>query len=72
MLDGRSNKVRILRRSDLTHIGNFGYGDRFAGGLTTPHDLSVDSHGNLYVTESGEGKRVQRFLYTGLGPATLP
>ena len=72
MLDGRSNQVRILRRSDLTHIGNFGYGGRLAGGLTTPHNLSVDSHGNLYVTESGEGKRVQRFLYTGLGPARLP
>ena len=70
MLDGRSGKVRILRRSDLTHLGDFGYGGRFAGGLTTPHNLAVDSRSNLYITESGEGKRVQRFLYKGLGPAT--
>ena len=71
-VDGRSNRVRILRRSDVKHLADFGYGGQFAGGLTTPHNLSVDSEGNLYVTESGEGKRVQRFLYTGLGPATLP
>ena len=70
MLDGRSGKVRILRRRDLTHLGDFGHGGRFAGGLTTPHNLAVDSRGNLYITESGEGKRVQRFLYKGLGPVS--
>jgi len=32
--------------------------------------MATDSRGNVYVTESAEGKRVQRFLYKGLGPAS--
>ena len=28
--------------------------------------------GNLYITETYEGKRVQKFVYKGLGPATPP
>jgi hypothetical protein len=71
MLDGRSNRVWILQRADLKILGSFGHGGRFAGGLTTPHNMATDSKGNIYVTESGEGKRVQRFLYKGLGPAEM-
>jgi hypothetical protein len=32
----------------------------------------VDSQGGLYITETYEGKRVQRSVYKGLGPATPP
>ena len=71
MLDGRSEKVWILRRSDLTLLGSFGHGGRFPGGMTTAHNMTTDASGNIYVTESGEGKRVQRFLYKGLGPAEM-
>ncbi len=69
MLDGRSEKVWILRRSDLKLLGSFGEGGHFPGGMTTAHNMTTDAKGNIYVTESGEGKRVQRFLYKGLGPA---
>lgn len=69
MLDGRSEKVWILRRSDLKLLGSFGEGGHFPGGMTTAHNMATDSKGNIYVTESGEGKRVQRFLYKGLGSA---
>jgi len=71
MLDGRSEKVWILRRADLKVLGSFGHGGHFPGGMTTAHNMTTDSKGNIYVTESGEGKRVQRFLYKGLGPAQL-
>jgi len=71
MLDGRSDKVWILRRADLKILGNFGCGGHFPGCLTTPHNMATDGKGNIYVTESAEGKRVQRFLYKGLGPAQL-
>jgi hypothetical protein len=39
--------------------------------MTTAHNMATDSKGNIYVTESGEGKREQRFLYKGLGPAQM-
>ena len=33
---------------------------------------AVDGAGHLYITETYEGKRVQKFVYRGLGPATTP
>jgi len=32
----------------------------------------TDSHGNIYVTETFEGKRVQKFVYKGEGPIRAP
>ena len=69
VVDGRNERVWILRRSDLRVIGEFGHASHFGGGFTVAHNIGIDSRNNLYVTESLEGKRVQRFLYTGLGPA---
>src|SRR6476660_3175679 len=34
------------------------------------HSIAIDSKGNLYTTETYEGKRLQRFLYKGLAPVT--
>jgi hypothetical protein len=31
------------------------------------HNLAVDSKGNLYITETYEGKRVQKFIHTETG-----
>jgi DNA-binding beta-propeller fold protein YncE len=64
--DHASSKVWIVRRSDLTVLGSFGYGGHFGGGFTIAHNIATDSKGNLYVTEGLEGKRVQRFLYKGM------
>ena len=68
--DGRSDKVWILRRSDLQILGSFGHGGHYAGGFTIAHNIATDSKGNIYVAETLEGKRVQRFKYTGMGPAS--
>ena len=70
VVDGRNERVWILRRSDLRMIGEFGHASHFGGGFTVAHNIGIDSSNNLYVTESLEGKRVQRFLYKGLGPRT--
>jgi hypothetical protein len=32
----------------------------------------MDSRGNLFIGETYEGKRVQKFVYAGLGPAQAP
>ncbi|MBM3776936.1 MAG: hypothetical protein FJW23_01690 [Acidimicrobiia bacterium] len=68
--DHASSKVWILRRETMEVVGSFGYGGHFVGGFTITHNIATDSKGNLYVTEGLEGKRVQRFLYKGMGPAT--
>jgi hypothetical protein len=34
------------------------------------HSIAVDSRGNLYTTETYEGKRLQKFVFTGLGRVT--
>ena len=34
--------------------------------MTTPHSIDVDKRGNIYIGETWEGKRVQRYLYKGL------
>jgi DNA-binding beta-propeller fold protein YncE len=63
--DGRNEKVWIVRRSDLQVVGSFGRAGHFAGGFTVAHDIAVDSKGSLYVAETLEGKRVQRFKMVG-------
>ena len=72
VLDGDNKKVWILRRSDLEVLGSFGRGGHFAGQFTMPHSLATDSDGNLYIGETLEGKRVQRFKYVGLREAAAP
>ncbi len=61
-VDGMNQKVWIVRRSDLSIAGSFGFGGHMAGGFTAAHSLAVDSQGNIYVGETLEGKRVQRFV----------
>jgi sugar lactone lactonase YvrE len=67
--DPRNMKIWILRRSDLQILGSFGRPGHFGGGFTSSAYVAVDSKHNLYVGEGQDGKRVQRFVYKGLGPA---
>ena len=34
------------------------------------HNVATDSMGNIYTVETYEGKRVQKFVYKGMGPVT--
>jgi sugar lactone lactonase YvrE len=61
LADGTNHKVWILRRSDLSIVGDFGRGGRFVGQFLRPHGMSVDAQGNLYVGEASTGRRVQKF-----------
>lgn len=70
--DGTNNRVRILRRSDLTSVGAFGRGGRQVGQFTRVHNLAVDSNGNIYTTEAADGRRIQRFLFKGWTSASDP
>jgi hypothetical protein len=67
LTDGRNQKVRIVLRDTLQEVTNFGDGGRQPGQFYGVHSIAIDSKGNLYTTETYEGKRVQRFVYKGLG-----
>ena len=60
----------MIRRSGLEHLYSFGDGGRYPGQFFGAHSIATDSKGNIYVTETYEGKRVQKFIYTGMGPIT--
>jgi len=66
--DGRNEKVWILERKTLEILGSFGCAGHAGGCMTTPHSIATDQRGNIYIGETWEGKRVQRFLYKGLRP----
>jgi DNA-binding beta-propeller fold protein YncE len=68
--DGRNMKVHILRRDTLEVLTSFGDGGRQPGQFFGVHSVAVDSKGNLYTTETYEGKRVQKFVFKGEGPVT--
>lgn len=68
--DGTNQQVRILLRETLEVVSAFGQAGRWAGQFYGAHNLGMDSHGNLFIGETYEGKRVQKFTYTGLSPAT--
>jgi DNA-binding beta-propeller fold protein YncE len=72
VLDGTNQQVYIVERETLNLVGGFGHAGRWAGQFYGAHNLGVDSKGNLYIGETYEGKRVQRFVYKGLGPAQEP
>ncbi len=70
LADGRNQKLRIFDRQSLTELTNFGEGGHYPGQFYSMHSIATDSKGNLYTTETYQGRRVQRFVYKGLAPVT--
>ncbi len=68
--DGGNFNVHILDRDSLEVLAEFGEGGRQPGLFFAPHSIVTDSQGNLYTTETYEGKRVQKFLFQGMRPIT--
>ena len=66
MVDMANAKVHTLERDSLQIVDTFGRRGRGAGQLLTPHSLALDSEGNLYVTETTVGSRMQKFVPTGM------
>jgi hypothetical protein len=64
--DGMNNRVYVLRRDTLDVLTSFGTGGRQPGQFFGVHSIATDSKGNLYTTETWEGKRLQKFVYRGL------
>jgi DNA-binding beta-propeller fold protein YncE len=72
LADGKNERVYILDRETLRVLTSFGDGGRQPGQFFGVHSIATDSKGNIYTTETYEGKRLQKFVYKGLGPVTKP
>jgi len=70
LADGANDKIHVFDRESLTELTAFGDGGRQPGQFYAVHSIAADSKGNLYTTETYEGKRVQRFLNKGVAPVT--
>jgi hypothetical protein len=67
--DGHDQKVWILVRDTLEVVGSVGAGGRWPGHFYGVGSIAIDSKGNIYTGETYEGKRLQKFVFKGLGPA---
>jgi hypothetical protein len=58
--------VKVVDRQTLLELTTFGDGGRQPGQFYGVHSIAIDSKGNLYTTETYEGKRLQKFVYKGM------
>jgi hypothetical protein len=70
--DGINNRIYILQRDTMEVLTSFGDGGRQPGQFYGVHSIAVDSQGNIFTTETWEGKRIQKFVNKGLAPVTAP
>ena len=68
LADGKNEKVYIIQRDTMQILTSFGDGGRQPGQFFAVHSIATDSKGNIYTTETYEGKRLQKFVYKGMGP----
>jgi DNA-binding beta-propeller fold protein YncE len=68
LADGLNERIYVIHRESMQILTSFGDGGRQPGQFFGVHSIATDSQGNLYTTETYEGKRLQRFVYRGLAP----
>jgi DNA-binding beta-propeller fold protein YncE len=67
LADGKNEKIYVMDRQSLEILTSFGDGGRQPGQFFAVHSIATDSKGNIYTTETYEGKRLQKFTYKGIG-----
>ena len=70
--DGTNQQIWTLHRESLQILSAFGHAGHGAGEFYGAHVMAANSKGDLFIGETYEGKRVQKFSYRGLGPAQTP
>lgn len=64
--DGKNERVYILLRDTLEIVSSFGDGGRQPGQFFAVHSIVTDSAGNIFTTETYEGRRLQKFSFKGI------
>jgi len=67
LADGKNEKIYVMDRQSLEILTSFGDGGRQPGQFFAVHSIATDSKGNIYTTETYEGRRLQKFVYKGIG-----
>lgn len=63
----------VLNRQSLEIVSTFGNHGHITGQFYGTHIIATNSKNDLFVGETYESKRVQKFSYTGLGtPSKAP
>ncbi len=70
LADGKNEKIYVMDRQSLEILTSFGDGGRQPGQFFAVHSIATDSKGNIFTTETYEGRRLQKFVYKGLAPVT--
>jgi hypothetical protein len=65
LVDGHDEKIWILDRASMEVLTSFGSGGKMPGQFYAVHSIDVDSKGNIYTTETYDGRRLQRFMLKG-------
>ncbi len=68
LADGLNERIYVIHRESMQILTSFGDGGRQPGQFFGVHSIATDSHGNIYTTETYEGKRLQKFVFRGLQP----
>ena len=71
MADGKNEHVYVMDRESLEILTQFGDGGRQPGQWFAVHSIATDSKGNIYTTETYEGKRIQKFVAKGMKQVPL-
>jgi DNA-binding beta-propeller fold protein YncE len=64
--DGKNERIYIMLRDTLEVISSIGDGGRQPGQFFGVHSIVTDSKGNIFTTETYEGRRLQKFVFKGV------
>ena len=70
LADGMNQRIHVIDRQSMELLTSFGDGGRQPGQFFGVHSIAIDSKGNIYTTETWEGKRLQKFAFKGLTRVT--
>ncbi|MBZ5660117.1 MAG: hypothetical protein LAO08_06885 [Acidobacteriia bacterium] len=65
-------RIWVLDRKTLRALDSFGRPGIAPGEFDVLHHMTTDGKGNLYTSEVEDGRRVQKFVFKGLFPVTVP
>jgi hypothetical protein len=70
VVDAGNETLWILDHASGQILGGFGSAGHGVGEFTLLHMIATDSKGNLYTSETVDGRRLQKFTLDGFVPET--